>query len=94
MYCLPFLLAGADFSPFGSSNVTFSVGGPRIECFDFNITDDAELEGDHVFTVDIIAISSMPPHAMIGTPSKTLVTITENEGKLYTQMLSHKPMGY
>ena len=59
----------------------FSVGGPTINCFDFNITDDEELEGDHDFTVEITGISSMPPHAMIGSPNITVVTITDNEGK-------------
>ena len=75
------LLAGADFGPLGSSLLTFSIGNPTIECVDFNITDDMELESDHDFTVHIGAISSMAPHAMIGTPNFTIVTIIDNDGK-------------
>ena len=85
MFYMPFInnffLAGLDFGPLGSSFVTFSIGNPTIECFDFNIIDDLELEGDQNFTVAIAAISSMVPHAMIGTPNFTMVTIIDNDGK-------------
>ena len=74
-------LADADFSPLGFTPFIFSVGGPTTNCIDFNITDDEELEGDHDFTVEITDISSMPPHAMIGSRNITVVTITDNEGK-------------
>ena len=76
-----FSLAGADFRPLGLIPLKFSVGLPTTNCIDFNITDDAELEGDHDFTVEITDISSMPPHAMIGSTTMTIVTITDNEGK-------------
>ena len=72
--------AVGDFSPFGSAIATFSVGGPTTNCIDFNITDDEELEGDHDFTVEITDISSIPPHAIIGSSSINVVTITDNEG--------------
>ena len=76
--------AVGDFNPFGSVITTFSVGGPTTNCIDFNITDDEELEGNHNFTVEITDISSMPPHAIIGTLNTTVVTITDNESKYFT----------
>ena len=87
LYFFIFIFPSAiqDFSSFGSVITTFSVGGPTTNCIDFNITDDEELEGDHDFTVEITDISSMTPHAMIGSSNITVVTITDNEGnKLYS----------
>ena len=74
-----FYLAGADFQPVGLQFIVFSVGAPSIECVDFDITDDAVFEDDQDFTVELVGISSMAPHAMIGTPITTIVTIIDGK---------------
>ena len=74
-----FLIAAADIHSLGLHVITFSVSDPSIGCVDFSITDDSEFEGEHDFTVEITHINSMAPHAMIGSPNTSIVTITDSK---------------
>ena len=71
-----------DFSALSGIEVTFTAGSPdgAQQSFDIAIIDDAALEGDHEFTVQLI--STNPSSVMIGMPSSTVVTITDNDGKV------------
>ena len=61
--------------------MVFSVGETESTgCVDVPITSDTELEGDHDFTVTITSAGSTP-HASIGTPSVSTITIKDDESK-------------
>ena len=61
--------------------VMFSVGQTESTgCVDVPITSDTELEGDHDFTVTITSAGSAP-HAIIGAPAVSTVTIKDDESK-------------
>ena len=65
--------------PSAQFNLTFTVGHPNAtKCIDIPITSDTELEDDHDFNVTITSAGSAP-HASIGTPSVTTVTIEDDE---------------
>ena len=74
-----FPVAAVDIQQLGFHVITFSIRVPSIGCVDFNITDDSEFEGEHDFTIEITNISSMAPHAVIGSPNKTIVTIVDSK---------------
>ena len=87
-----------DFSALSGLEVTFTSGSPNgaQQSVDIVIIDDAALEGDHEFTVELISIN--PSSVMIGMPSSTVVTITDNEGdsslkrRLHMRVGCHKPL--
>ena len=61
--------------------MVFSVGQTESTgCVDVPITSDTELEGDHDFTVTITSAGNTP-HASIGTPSVSTITIKDDESK-------------
>ena len=70
-----------DFSALGGLEVTFTSGSPNgaQQTVDIAIMDDFALEGDHDFTVELI---STDLNVMIGMQSSTVVTITDNDGKV------------
>ena len=60
-------------------NLIFNVGYPNAtKCINIPITSDTELEDDHDFNVTITSAVSAP-HASIGSPSVTTVTIEDDE---------------
>ena len=87
-----------DFSALGGLEVTFTSGSAdgAQQSVDIVIIDDAALEGDHDFTVELI--STDPSSVMIGMPSSTTVTITDNEGdsslkrRLHMRVGCHEPL--
>ena len=73
-----------DFSALSGLEVTFTSGSPdgAQQSVDIVIIDDAALEGDHDFTVELISINPSGSNVMIGMQSNTTVTITDNDGKV------------
>ena len=51
-------------------------------CTPIPIRDDMVLEGDHAFTVAIVGAGTSP-HAEVGSPSSTTVTIKDDESRLF-----------
>ena len=51
-------------------------------CIPIMVTEDAQVEGDHGFTVSII--QSSLSGVTVGSPGSAVVTITDNDG-MYTQ---------
>lgn len=75
-----------DYLPPIPIALVFSVGGtPSTLCTTVEIINDNELESDHEFTVGILDVFPGSPHAIIGDPSATTVTIEDDEGKLNYQ---------
>ena len=75
-----------DYTPPSPTTLVFSVGGTDSTlCTTVEIINDNELESDHEFTVEITDISPGSPHAIIGDPSATIVTIEDDEGKVKYQ---------
>ena len=61
--------------------MVFSVGQTESTgCIDVPITNDTDLEGDHDFTVTITS-AGLTPHAIIGTPSVSIIAIKDDERK-------------
>ena len=59
--------------------VVFSVGQTTsTSCTTISITSDTESEGDQSFTV-AISSAGTAPYATVGSPSVTLVTITDDD---------------
>ena len=73
-----------DFSALSGLEVTFTAGSAdgAQQTVDIGIIDDAALEGDHDFTVQLISTDPSGSNVMIGMQSITTVTITDNEGKV------------
>ena len=73
-----------DFSALSGIEVTFTAGSPdgAQQSVDIAIIDDAALEGDHDFTVELISTDPSGSNVMIGMQSITTVTITDNDGKV------------
>ena len=51
-------------------------------CTPIPIRDDMVLEGDHAFTVAIVGAGTSP-HAEVGSPSSTTVTIKDDESRSF-----------
>ena len=61
--------------------VVFLIGHPtQTYCTDIPITSDTELEDNHEFIVEITGAGSVP-HATLGTPGLTTVTIEDDESE-------------
>ena len=73
-----FSVDGADFSA-TTPMFNFGMGAVSQACIDVTIIDDADLEGDHTFTVDLGA-TSVPPLGGTGPPTSTTITIQDPEG--------------
>ena len=70
-------LSSVDFS------VTFLDGSSdQTRCTPIPIRNDMVLEGDHAFTVAIVGAGT-PPHAVVGSPSSTTVTIKDDESRSF-----------
>ena len=81
VYCWYTAAVADDISLPDPLQVVFSVGETESSgCINVPITSDTELEGDHDFTVTITSAGNTP-HAMIGTPSVSIITIKDDERK-------------
>ena len=68
-----------------SSDVTFPaniVDDGMTACVDIPITDDDLIEGDQTFTVTVTLVTT-DMNVMIGLPSTTTVTITDDNCKCF-----------
>ena len=70
-----FSVDGADFSA-TTPMFNFGMGPVSQPCIDVTIIDDADLEGDHTFTVDLGATAL----GGTGSPTSTTITIQDPEG--------------
>ena len=69
----------------GLTNPVFQLVFPvghlsQTYCIDIPITSDTELEDNHEFTVEITGAGSAP-HATLGSPVVTTVTIEDDESE-------------
>ena len=61
--------------------LVFPVGHPtQTNCINIPITSDTQLEDNHEFTVEITGAGSAP-HATLGSPVVTTITIEDDESE-------------
>ena len=73
-------IIGGDDYVSGPYTVTFPAGVIRVS-FNVDIIDDAILESNETFELSINS-NTLPNHVNINNPSKIIVTIVDNDGKL------------
>ena len=68
--------------------VTFPVGSGNgaSDCFQIEILDDDDFEGDHDFGVSINPISVSPAGITMATGGLAQITVMDNDGRLLTQI--------
>ena len=77
--CTVSAVAGSDYAEVMSMTFTISSGstdGDMSECLDVSITDDALVEGNETFTVQLVVTTA----GVTTGNDMTTVTITDNEG--------------
>ena len=81
--------AGTDFVTPAMSDliVTFpeGSGSGASDCFQIEILDDDDFEGDHDFAISIIA-ATISPAIVMDAANIGQILITEDDGKLLTQI--------
>ena len=82
------LVLNTDFSA-NDPVATFAVGAPAPGCIQVDISPDTSVEGDHTFSVSLNP-GPIIPSLTVGTPSTTVVTITDdaNDSKWYVLTVS------
>ena len=67
--------------------VTFPIGSTNgtTDCFQIEILQDVDYEGDHDFTISINDTSISPAGIVVDNAGVGQITIHENDGKLLTQ---------
>ena len=73
-------VAGVDYEPLTSQQVTFSVGPQtHVHCIQVMVLDDDVVEGEEYFQAMIESASPMPG-VIIDTPNVTEVIIVDDDG--------------
>ena len=73
-------VAGVDYQPLTSHQVTFTAGPPtQMHCIEVTALEDDVVEGEEKFPFVIVSASPMPG-VIIGTPNVAQVIIEDNDG--------------
>ena len=68
--------------------VTFPIGSGNgtTDCFQIEILQDDDFEGDHAFAISVNGASISPAGTVVDNAGVGQITIHENDGKLFTQI--------